>query len=169
MAYQKTAAGIAEVQNRSMGLRAELRRLLIMVDGQSPLDRYKAAFPTSDVAALAKELEALGLIADPLAVPLAAVVSPTDAVKPPAQAGGTEPPQPTAAQFNAARQAAVRFINDQLGTSGESLALRLERCADPDALRAAVRDTRTALDRVMGTAAGQRFIEHVRNAASNVI
>ncbi|MFN3628748.1 MAG: hypothetical protein ACK4XK_01620 [Casimicrobiaceae bacterium] len=178
MPYQKTTAGLNEIQSRQLGLRAELRRLLIMVDGKSPLAKFAPAFPTADVEALARELAALGLIADAQAqgatsgvaaaapAPAPAASAPTGTVTghAPAEFG-----RPTVTQFNAARRAAVRFINDHLGPPGETLALRLERAADPDELRAAVKDARALLERFMGAATGQRFIEHVRSAAANVV
>lgn len=177
MPYQKTAAGLNEIQSRQLGLRAELRRLLIMVDGKSPIAKFAPAFPTSDVEALARELASLGLIADPQAQPTPVVVAAPAAVAsapvaPVGSAAGdasAELGQPTVAQFNAARRAAVRFINDNLGPSGETLALKLERAADPDELRVAVKEARTTLERFMGAATGQRFMEYVRGAATNVV
>jgi hypothetical protein len=177
MPYQKTTAGLNEIQSRQLGLRAELRRLLIMVDGKSPIAKFAPAFPAADVEALARELAALGLIADPQAQPPAAApAAPPPMTAPAPSTTATpshEPPaefgQPTPAQFMAARQAAVRFINDNLGPSGESLALRLERCKEPDELRAAVRDARASLERFLGASTGQRFMEYVRGAATNVV
>ena len=178
MPYQKTAAGLSEIQSRQLGLRAELRRLLIMVDGKSPVAKFAAAFPAADVEALARELAALGLIADPQVQPAVtpAGSAPTSAMSAPAAQVATpttDAPadfaRPTRAQFNAARQAAVRFVNDNLGPGGESLALRLERCKSPDELRAAVREARGMLERILGASTGQRFIDHVRSAAANVV
>ncbi|MCX8098941.1 MAG: hypothetical protein N3F11_08065 [Casimicrobiaceae bacterium] len=186
MAYQKTPAGVAEVQNRQLGLRAELRRLLIMIDGRSPLDRYAPAFPGANVAALAAELAALGLIVDPAeasapqAAPAAATprpAAPATSPAPPASAASPAPPvpesrelpPPTPAQVEAARRAAVRFINDQLGPAGEAMALKLERCKTPEELRAAVLEVRANLDRFVGAGTAQRFLATVREAALNVV
>lgn len=180
MPYQKTTAGLSEIQSRQLGLRAELRRLLIMVDGKSPIAKFAPAFPAADVEALALELAALGLIVDPQAQPapaVAAAPTPVASVSPAPAAlvaplAGTAPAdfaQPTMAQFNAARQAAVRFINDNLGPVGESLALRLESCKGPDELRAAVKEARGVLERFFGVSTGQRFMEQIRGAAANVV
>ncbi len=178
MVYHKTAAGTAEIQNRQHGLRAELRRLLIMIDGKSPLSKFAPAFPGGDISALARELATLGLIAEdsPLAAappsPAVAVAEPAKppAVNPPAAAAiSGVPTQPTVEQFFAARKAAVRFVNDNLGPSGETLALKLERCSDPDQLRQQVQETKVALERFLGASAGQRFMEYVRGAVNSAV
>ena len=63
--YNKTEAGLAEVQARTPELRAELRRLLIMVDGGSSVSRLATFVRGSEIAPLIFELEAQGLIVSP--------------------------------------------------------------------------------------------------------
>ena len=61
--YRKTEAGLAEVQARVLGLRAELRRLLILIDGNAPLSRLSAFVRGSEIDFLIAELETQGLVA----------------------------------------------------------------------------------------------------------
>ena len=60
--YRKTDAGVAEVQARVLGLRAELRRLLILIDGVATTDRLAAYVRGSEIDFLLAELETQGLI-----------------------------------------------------------------------------------------------------------
>ena len=73
--YRKTEAGVAEVQKRALGLRAELRRLLILVDGRTPLARLASFVPGLDITVLIAELESSGLVVPPNTVtkPVASV------------------------------------------------------------------------------------------------
>lgn len=62
----KTAAGVAELEKRALGLGMAMRRLLIMVDGhRSVADLMHANAASMDVVATLDQLLALGLIAAP--------------------------------------------------------------------------------------------------------
>jgi|GEM_PF-3468603 len=63
--YFKTEAGLLEVQSRTLGLRAELRRLLIVVDGSSSVSRLATFVRGTEIAPLISELETHGLIMSP--------------------------------------------------------------------------------------------------------
>lgn len=61
--YQKTDKGQAEIRDRSQGLSASLRRVLILVDGVSPVDKIVqkgAGLP--DIIPSLEELEKQGFI-----------------------------------------------------------------------------------------------------------
>lgn len=60
--YNKTEAGSTEVRLRARGLRTELRRLLILVDGISPVGRFATFVRGAEIALLVLELEDQGLI-----------------------------------------------------------------------------------------------------------
>jgi hypothetical protein len=175
--FRKTELGTAEVAARKMGLRAELRRVLILIDGRNTVSKLATFVRVPEIEALIYELQAQGLIdsADgaPLAVPptatsvtaaLAASAMPAAAAVPAATDAASF--VPTQEQFVAARNAAVRHVNDTLGPGGEALAVKLERTHNAQELRQAVTEVRHSIDRAVGEAAGQRFLESVRSAAA---
>ncbi len=155
--FRKTELGNAEIATRKLGLRAELRRLLIMVDGRNNVTRLAAVARPGEAEALLYELLAAGVIeaGDGSSTPAAQVSGSSDTS-----------PAPTPEQFKAARQAGVRHLNDTLGPAAESFALRLERAKDAQELRDAVTQVRASLERMNGAAEAQRFLDAVRAAAA---
>jgi hypothetical protein len=160
--FRKTELGVAEVTGRKLGLRAELRRLLILIDGKSSVGKLATFVRDAAIDPLIYELQACGAIdaADGSAVPLNAAPPASAAMATPAPSDQSL--APTQEQFIAARKTAVRFVNDVLGPSAESLAIKLERTRNPQELRDAVNQVKTSLERMMGAAAGQRFLDAVR-------
>ena len=173
--YRKTEAGLAEVQARLLGLRAELRRLLILIDGTTPLSRLTVFVRGSEIDALIAELEVLGLVTAAtigqtvgLAQPATKALSAGVASTPPpirAASGGDGVLEPTATQVLAVRRAAVSTLHDILGPGADSLAIKIEKCKDAQELRTTITEVRQTLDRQMGTTVGQRFLDAVRGAA----
>lgn len=178
--YRKTEAGIAEVPARALGLRAELRRLLILIDGTATSERLAAFVRGSEVEFLLAELESQGLIVSATGGPLPgiggtigkdggpagpATDAPVAIAPTPNAISGDGLPEPTAAQVQAVRRAAIRTLHDILGPGADRLAIKIENCKDAQQLRAAVNEARHVLDQQLGVAAGQRFIDTVRGAA----
>ena len=178
--YRKTEAGVTEVQVRALGLRAELRRLLILIDGTATLTRLAAFVRGSEIDLLIAELEGFGLVTSvtigqtmsiaptgatprataaqaPIASPAAAAVahSDTDGVL-----------EPTAAQVLAVRRAAIRTLHDILGPEADALALKIEQCKSAQELRVTITEVRQTLDRQLGLSVGQRFLDAMRGAAA---
>jgi hypothetical protein len=162
--FRKTELGNAEIANRRLGLRAELRRLLILIDGRKTAGTLATFVRLPEVDGLLYELQSLGVIevADGTAV----APAPTAAAPSASAQGGDAALAPTQDQFLAARRAAVRFLNDTLGPDAESLALKLERTANAAELRDVVTQIRQSLERMMGTNTAQRFLDTVRAAAN---
>ena len=158
--YRKTEAGVTEVQRRALGLRAELRRLLILLDGVATIGRLAAFVRGSEIDFLIAELEVQGLVTTGVSAPPA--VAPTAVSSAPNAEGLMEP---TAAQMLAVRRTAISKLHEILGPSADDLALKIERCKDANEMRAAVNEVRQVLDRQMGAASGQRFLDAVRGAA----
>ncbi len=77
--YRKTDAGMHEVQTRDLGLRAELRRLLILIDGNTPVSRLATFVRGSEIDFLIAELESQALIASDSGVSVAAQMAQTAA------------------------------------------------------------------------------------------
>lgn len=179
--YFKTEAGMAEVKVRTLGLRAELRRLLILVDGNAPLSRLAVFVRGSEIDYLIAELELQGLVTTSVGAPVAfaesIVLLPTAAWRA-TNAAPPAPPatpaaatyanlEPTTAQMLAVRRTAVSTLHDLLGPDADALAVKIERCKDAQELRVAITDIRQTLDRQLGTDVGQRFLDAVRAAAED--
>ncbi len=176
--YAKTDAGVTEMKSRLLSLRAELRRLLILIDGNTPLKRLAVFVRGSEIDFLIAELEVLGLVttgnrtSSKLSAAMATV---TDVDANPAAAKAAVPSaatiagilEPTAAQMLAVRQAAVSALHDVLGPDADWLAIKMERCITAQELRVAITEIRQTLDRQRGVATGQRFLDAVRSAAEN--
>jgi hypothetical protein len=157
--FRKTELGNAEIAGRKLGLRSELRRLLILVDGRNTVAKLATFVRLPEIDHLLYELQAQGLIdAGVGAAAAQAVASPSVMA-----ATSADPTQvPTKEQFLAARSAAVHFVNDNLGPSGESLAIKLERTQNAQELRDAVAQVRASIERAIDAATAQRFLDHVR-------
>ena len=160
--YFKTEAGMAEVKARALGLRAELRRLLILVDGNATLGRLAVFVRGSEIDFLIAELETQGLVT-------AGSIAPSATAEPlgPGAAGSATGGyvEPTIGQILAVRQAAVRTLHDLLGPDADTQAAKIDRCKDSRELRVVVTEIRQTLDRQLGVASGQRFLDAVRSAA----
>jgi hypothetical protein len=185
--FRKTEAGAAEVGNRKLGLRAELRRVLILIDGRSPVSKLATFVRMPEIESLIYELQSQGLIDanDGSSISLAPMAPVTPSVTTPRAGIASEAPlatvatlvphavtmpaesalEPTAEQFVAARTAAVRFLNDALGPSAETLAIKLEKCKNAQQFREQVTLVRQSLGRMLGEHAANNFLEAVRSAA----
>ena len=173
-----------EVKARVLGLRAELRRLLILVDGNVPLSRLAIFVRGSEIDYLIAELEIQGLVTASMgapisfgerinapsvaasAVPLAPTPMPAPALALSASAAAASTNvEPTKSQMLAVRRMAVSTLHDLLGPDADALAVKIERCKDAKELRVVITDIRQTLDRQIGTESGQRFLDAVRTAA----
>ena len=183
--YRKTEAGVAEFQTRSLGLRAELRRLLILIDGTATLDRLAAFVRGTEIDFLVTELEHHGLITStpigtipdiaptsltsPMGQGQPGIVAPTEGTaRQPAEsanAGIDGVLEPTAAQVLAVRRAAIQMLHEILGPDADTAAVKIERCKNSQEMRVAITEIRQMLDRQRGASLGQRFIDAVRGAA----
>ena len=188
--YFKTEAGVEEVKARALGLRAELRRLLILVDGKSPLNRLAVFVRGSEIDHVIAELEYQGLVttrmgaphaagppiaspaisaaAIPLATSLTQATAPPSSTPAPAVAPGAYANlEPTAAQMLAVRRTGVRTLHDLLGADADVLVVKIDRCKDAQELRVAITEIRQTLARQLGAHAGQSFLDAVRTAAED--
>jgi hypothetical protein len=60
--FRKTEAGVAEISARALGLRAVVRRILIMVDGRNTVAGLTATVRADEIEAIIYELQSLSLI-----------------------------------------------------------------------------------------------------------
>ena len=149
--YIKTAAGQNEIETRTRGLTPRARSLLILIDGKRTDEELATLVQRFD--------ETLPPLLEAGMVQIAQVVF-SDPPKP-AKAKAPAPiPAPDAREvedFALLQRGAVRAVNDLLGPSGESLALRLERAADAGELNAALERAVAYISNARGGAAAAQF------------
>lgn len=185
-AYRKTEAGVAEVEKRILGLRPALRRLLILMDGRTPLARLASFIPGLEINALVAELEALGLIVAPntggssaSSANVASVATASRATLPglsvasalpealETPAALTDRPPVTQARLLAVRTAAMRELERILGLVEHELLDKLKQPGDSLQLRAVISEIHQTLDEQFGVAIGQRFLDAVRSTTES--
>lgn len=171
--FGKTAAGREALTSRPAGLGPRLRALLIMVDGKRNLAEFEKLTGSLEQATSSlTELMAGGWVevvgadglpkvvaAVPVEVPAAAPFQPE--VSPPVSEAAPVAVAATTLPFSEARRQVVRFINDQLGPMGETLAIRAEGCKTPADLQAALPRIRDGLKSFKGAAVVQQFDEEL--------
>lgn len=167
--YFKTEAGKSEIQDRALRLPAALRSILLMVDGQrdqGQLRELMTGLRAPDDAI--EQLVVKGLIQRgdgkrPATVPVQArAATPTEATVVAAAGAGVETPIHVPAAALPALPGAINvpaefgnyrrlynFVTDavgrHLGLKGYFMQLKVERCADVDALLALLPEVATAL------------------------
>lgn len=161
MVFAKTDGGREALTGRPPGLTPRLRSLLIMVDGKrtvADLDKMMgaegAAVPMLEQLAAQGWLQATGPVAAPPVAPAAAPSAPNGAAPSVFALGDIWP-------LSDARRRTVRFINDQLGPMGESLAMRVEACRTAAELQAALPRVRDGLQNFKGAGTLQRFEDEI--------
>jgi hypothetical protein len=145
-----------------------------MVDGKRNLAEFeKLTGSQASAMASLQELMSSGWVemigADGLPKVLASAPAPAPAAAPAAPALQSEisRPEQTAAPalvtlpFSEARRQVVRFLNDQLGPMGETLAIRAEGCKTPADLQAALPRIRDGLKSFKGPGVVQQFDEEI--------
>ena len=145
--YRKTALGQAEIGTRSRRITPRARSALILVDGK----RDDAELNKLIVQA---EETLQGLLDGGLIEVISTTPAKEDAVEP---APARDKPSPAVEDIDSLRREAVRALNDLLGPGAESLALRLERAADPEELRAALERAVTYIGNARGGGAAVQF------------
>lgn len=157
--FFKTDQGREALTSRPAGLGPRLRSLLIMVDGKRSVAEFDKLLG-ADAAPLLEQLAAQGWVESDAATAgaalngaggaLAGVPVLTDAVS-------AAPALP----FADARRLVVRFVNDQLGPMGESLAMRVEGCKTPADLQAILPRVRDGLLNFKNAATVAQFDQDV--------
>ena len=149
--YSKTADGQNEIDTRARRLTPRARSMLILVDGKrSDADLAKLVQQADET--LQALLEA-GLIEVVEGAAPKAVAAAREAAAP----APPPPPDMPVSEFMALRQEAVRAITDLLGPQAETLALRIERSADVEQLRAALERAVAYIANARGGGAAAQF------------
>jgi hypothetical protein len=130
--YRKTDKGIAEIETRANRLVPRLRTALIMVDGKRSEDDLRtmcSGEPEEILGTLVAQgyIEVIGTVAERPAAP-----------PPPAPGAAAAPasrPASKATSWEDKRRQAVRYLNDTLGPTAESLVLKIEKAGSWDELK----------------------------------
>ena len=147
------------MQACAAGLHPQTRRVLILTDGITPLSRISSYVRGADVAPLVNELLRLGFIEAISRVTAAPSVATEPAPKP------EEFPGPTPKQMEAIREIVLYAVHSMIGFSATQLELRILECDDAVQMRQIVGEIRNIMDRQLGSAVGDRFIEAVRSVS----
>ena len=159
--YRKTAKGQAEIETRAHRLPPRLRGALILVDGHRSEADLAKLIPVESATALATLL-ADGFI-DVFAVLADRPPIPTVDVPLPGPASGPMPlssaaAAPASASIESIKRDAVRFLNDKLGPTAESLAVRIERTKTMTELMPLLAQATQTLRSFGGAAVSEEFI-----------
>ena len=155
LVFHKSAAGTREVTAPVHGLPTKLRRALIVVDGTKTVAELGAMFRPGEIDLILAELQSMGLVT--LA---GGALAPVSDEAPPDNAN-TAQTATSSEQFEEIRRRAMREISDRLGPNGDTLALKIERCATRDQLRAALREAETIMTSFLGAEYGRTFAKKV--------
>lgn len=155
--FRKTAKGVAEIETRAHRLAPRMRSLLILVDGRRDADDLKTLITQQaeeTLQALAEQgfIEAVG-----------------ETVKAAAAAPAAAPPEAavaarTTADFETMRRAAVRALNDTLGPSGESHAVRMEKARSLQELQPLLAVAAKLVAAARGPAAAEAYAQRFPSA-----
>ena len=150
--YRKTGKGQHEIDTRALRLAPRFRSLLILVDGRRSDEELLQLMPSAGLEAL-EALSTMGFIEAIGITPQAR----------PSTRGRTEAPAPPAAPakappgFEQRRREVVRDLTDLIGPAADTLAIRIERCVDPEQLQALVRMAAQTVATMRGRAAAEAF------------
>lgn len=149
LVYAKTAAGRAEVAQRSAALTARQRAALIMLDGQRAATALHTVMPADQVAPILAALIALGLIAPPtLAVPVA----------------------PASLSLDTIKAELVAAAETYLGIMASDVILRVQQAADASALLRMLGHWHMAMqDSKHGKVAAAALLEKTRSALQQAV
>jgi hypothetical protein len=152
--YRKTAKGQAEIETRAHRLPPRLRGALILVDGQRTEDELAKLIPlqpTTTLSTLLAEgfIDVFAILADRPA--LATVDVPL-----PGPDSGPMPLSPP--PIESIKRDTVRFLNDKLGPTAESLAIRIERSTTMTELMPLLAQATQTLRSFGGAAVSEEFV-----------
>lgn len=146
--YFKTDAGKQEILDRGRKLPAAMRSLLLMVDGQrdhAQLRELMASLHAPDDAL--EQLVVMGLVRrqEPASPARAAPASPVSPVSPPAPLPGEVKLPADFGRYRSLYEIVTDTVRRHIGLKGYFLQLKIEKCADVDALLALLPEIATAL------------------------
>ena len=154
--YKKTAAGQDELDHRSRGLRPELRRLLILVDGKRSVPVLTPLFRVGEIEPLIDELISFDMIE----------ATPTSTAFLPAPSETAEEVRTPLSDYRlaAALVAARLGVKEMLARDAKKFLAKLDACTDSKALRLVVSEIQLRLISEIGDDAATAFVIRIRDA-----
>ncbi len=123
--YKKTAKGQSEIETRANRLVPRLRTALILVDGKRTDDELRVMIMSEPDQVLASLLQE-GYIE---------VIASTPPPRSASAAPEADEEAPSPRKLEETKRMAVRFLNEHLGPSAETVALKIERAQSAAELR----------------------------------
>ncbi|MEB1530864.1 hypothetical protein [Xanthomonas sp. WHRI 7945] len=183
--YAKTEAGRQEIADRARRLPAQLRSILLVVDGQkddSTLQQIVAGVHAPDDALA--QLQQMGLIRrggdaslpaspvsspspspSPSSAPLAAsAATVTDAIQALADRADAPVSREAAQRYSRLYDAMSEAVRQYLGLKGYFMQLKIERCSDAAALEALLPDLAAAIGKAKSPALATRWLQDTLGA-----
>ncbi|MBB4126799.1 hypothetical protein GGR77_002089 [Xanthomonas translucens] len=179
--YAKTDAGRQEIADRARRLPAQLRSILLVVDGHkddTALQQIVAGLHAPEDALA--QLQQMGLIARgggaaaaPAAPPstaassapsVASATTLADAIHASASPGDTPVSQEAAQRYSRLYDAMSEAVRKHLGLKGYFMQLRIERCSDAAALEALLPEFTAALGKAKSPALAARWLQDTLGA-----
>jgi hypothetical protein len=151
--YRKTPKGQSEIETRANRLTPRLRSSLILVDGRRSDDDLRAMISVDPDAVLATLAEQ-GYIEVIATAPPARSSAASPAAAPAASSSRSDSGE---RKFEEVQRMAVRFLNDQMGPSAESVALKIEKAHNWDELKPQLEMAEHFLRAGRGVAASREF------------
>jgi hypothetical protein len=154
----KTDAGRHEISHRSPRLTTVERRLLILIDGHKTVDALGAFVRVGERDPALARLVSLGLVAphgEP--VPLAAPVAPGFSAAVPDE---PERPATSVQAFEQTRAEVARFVHNRLGAPSDPICEAIQRCRNPQELRALLRGIEVFIGQRLDAETTQAFARH---------
>jgi hypothetical protein len=154
--FKKTAIGQQEIEQRAMGLRPALRRLLIVMDGKRTVESLFPLFRATELQILLDELLAFGMI-EPTETAMSFLPTAARDVR------DMQPLQPQ--QFAATRAAAAKSAEGLLGAGAKPFVAKILKCTNSSELRTAVSQVQLELIAKLGPDAATLYLETLRAAS----
>ena len=154
----KTETGREEMSRRSPRLSTVERRLLILVDGDKTVNDLGTFVRVGELEPALDRLLGLGLVAphgDPVSLP--PPVAPGFSAPMPLE---PERPATHVQPFEQTRAQVARFVHNRLGAPAEPICEAIQRCRNPQELRALLRGIEVFIGQRLDAATTQAFARH---------
>ena len=130
----------------------KLRRALVLMDGQKTIGELAAFFRPGEMPTVLRELVERGFVSDETGeIPM------LDALPEQIAAKG----EVDEATFRNIRRKAVREVAGRMGQAGDLLAVQINKCESPEALRATLRNIEHLFADFVGAEQAQAFVKQI--------
>ncbi len=153
--FRKTAKGVAEIETRAHRLSPRMRSALILVDGKRDAQDMKLLI-TQQAEETLQTLAEQGFI-EAVGETVRSQSSSAPTAAPAADARVAAPAAKPGPDFENLRRGSVRALNEALGPSAESLAIRIERARNLQELQPLLSQAAKLIGAARGAAAAEAY------------